>query len=353
VSIQSRVTSHQNKRAGDWRLETEDFSAALAALGPFEPRPHLAVALSGGSDSMALALLADRWTRGHGGSVTALIVDHGLRAESAQEAAQVAGWMETRGIACAILTPEHRAAGNNLMQAARAWRYAALAGWCRAHDVLHCLLGHHAADQRETVALHVARGATEDGPSGMRRLRNYRGIRFLRPLLDFEKEHLRQWLREEGGNWVEDPTNRDLRFARAKLRRQDLPWGLPTDRTAREMAVARAAARLVAFLADGSASLDREGWRQLEDSIASQLLADLLRTVGGQTVRPRKYQTLRLADLLRGDEAQSHTLAHCLIKAAGNTVFIRNEHCDGRAGLSHGANRALTPPKPLAAGAFW
>src|SRR5262249_1182909 len=116
------------------------FAQALRELGPFEPSPHLAVALSGGSDSTALTLLAAEYVRGHGGCVTALIVDHRLRNESTHEAEEVRTQMEQRGIDCVILTPPHTDAGNNLMQAARHWRYDALAGWCREHHVLHCLL---------------------------------------------------------------------------------------------------------------------------------------------------------------------------------------------------------------------
>ena len=63
----------------------------MAMLGPFEPAPRLAVGVSGGADSMALALLADAWARERGGTILALIVDHGLRTESKAEAAEAAG----------------------------------------------------------------------------------------------------------------------------------------------------------------------------------------------------------------------------------------------------------------------
>jgi len=71
----------------------------MAALGPFEPKPRIAVAVSGGADSMTLALLAAGWARKAGGAAVALTVDHGLRPESAAEARQVARWMRARKIA--------------------------------------------------------------------------------------------------------------------------------------------------------------------------------------------------------------------------------------------------------------
>ena len=74
------------------------FDAAMAAFSPYEARPHLAVAVSGGSDSMALAILAYERAKARGGQVTAITVDHGLRAGSALEAVQVDNWMRARGI---------------------------------------------------------------------------------------------------------------------------------------------------------------------------------------------------------------------------------------------------------------
>ncbi|MEO9190546.1 MAG: ATP-binding protein, partial [Acetobacteraceae bacterium] len=76
-------------------------------LGPFEPAPRLAVAVSGGPDSLALALLADSWVRARGGAILALIVDHGLRVEAAREAEEARALLASRGIASSIL----RAAG--------------------------------------------------------------------------------------------------------------------------------------------------------------------------------------------------------------------------------------------------
>src|SRR5271163_2950949 len=84
-------------------LDTAEFCRLMAAVGPFERRPALAVAVSGGADSLALALLADRWARAGGGAVTALTVDHNLRPESRAEAAEVAGWLAGRGIAHRVL----------------------------------------------------------------------------------------------------------------------------------------------------------------------------------------------------------------------------------------------------------
>ncbi|MBU2090035.1 MAG: tRNA lysidine(34) synthetase TilS, partial [Alphaproteobacteria bacterium] len=77
----------------------ETFARQMMALGGFEPQPTLAIAVSGGADSLALTLLASDWAAAQGGRVLALTVDHGLRAEAAEEATRVAGWLSARGIA--------------------------------------------------------------------------------------------------------------------------------------------------------------------------------------------------------------------------------------------------------------
>ncbi len=308
----------------------------LDRFGPFPPKPHLAVALSGGADSMALALLADEWARARGGHITTLTVDHGLRSESRAEALQVAGWMHTRHIAHHVLTPEHTADSNNLQESARTWRYNALAEWCHANDVLHCLIAHHAGDQRETIALMQARGDTADGAVGMQAVRNYRGVRFLRPLLNLEKDDLKKLLHSHAVAWVEDPTNQDTAFARVRVRQQ-----LQSDRAmekhlthqskdaaitrnTRDQALARAAVQCVRVDPQGFADLTLDVWQKLEPNIASQLLADILTTISSNARRPRGHETLRLSDALHG-EFKRATLHGCDIQKNQNTIRISRE----------------------------
>lgn len=308
----------------------------LDRFGPFPPKPHLTVALSGGADSMALALLAEEWARARGGRITTLTVDHALRSESRAEALQVAGWMHARHIEHHILTPPHTADSNNLQESARTWRYNALADWCHAHDVLHCLIAHHAGDQRETIALMQARGETADGNAGMQAVRNYRGVRFIRPLLNTEKEQLQKFLLTHAARWVEDPTNQDTTFARVRIRQQ-----LQSDRAmekhlthqakdaaiarnTRDQALARTAVQCVQVHPLGFADMNLDAWHKLEPMLASQLLADVLTTISGSERRPRGHETLRLADALLTDFKRA-TLHGCDVSLNGRTLRISRE----------------------------
>lgn len=174
--------------------------------------------MSGGADSSALALLARDWVRQRDGHLLALIVDHGLRADSADEARLAAQRMDALGIEARILPLHDLPRGPALAERARTCRYRALIEACRTLGILHLLLGHHAGDQVETVAMRVLRGSRNDGLAGMAASRAVDGVCLLRPLLGVHPSALREILIERDIPWVEDPSNADRQALRPRLR---------------------------------------------------------------------------------------------------------------------------------------
>jgi len=252
-------------------LDAVEFSALMAPFAPFETHPRLAAACSGGADSMALTLLADRWARGQGGAVTALIVDHALRPDSAREAAQTGRWLEARGIAHRILKRAGPAPTGDVEAFARAARYRLFEEWCAANGVLHLLAAHHRDDQAETFLLRLARGSGLAGLAGMAPESARRNFRLLRPLLAVPRERLKATLAEFSQEFVEDPMNRDPAYARARVRaaRDTLAAeGLTPERLAATAAhLARASAALDTLVADCLAravALDPRGFARLD-----------------------------------------------------------------------------------------
>jgi tRNA(Ile)-lysidine synthase len=197
----------------------QEFAAAMAPLGPFEPAPRIAAAVSGGPDSMALAVLADAWARARGGSLHALVVDHGLRPESAGEAAVTIVRLQALGIAATLLRIEGLSRGSALAERARTARFAVLEEACAAAGILHLLLGHHAGDQAETLLIRALAGSAPAGLAGMAALVEMRRLRVLRPLLAVPPVQLRATLEAVGVTWVEDPSNTDMTALRPRLRR--------------------------------------------------------------------------------------------------------------------------------------
>jgi tRNA(Ile)-lysidine synthase len=195
-----------------------------------------------------MAVLAADWARAEGGSVLALIVDHGLRAGSAAEAAEAAGTLGGLGIPARVLTLTDLAAGVGLPARARAARFAALERACEDAGILDLLLAHHAADQAETVLMRQLRGSGPDGLAGMAAVSETSAIRLLRPLLGMAPGRLRATLAARGLAWAEDPTNADSRFTRARLRaaRGDRAGAGPATRALAAAAAADARRRAAA-----------------------------------------------------------------------------------------------------------
>jgi tRNA(Ile)-lysidine synthase len=262
------------------------FAAAMDRLGPFEPHPALGIAVSGGADSMALAILARNWTAQRGGSVLALTVDHGLRPASADEARITVERLMGLGVPTRLLPISTLKHGAALADRARTLRYAVLMDACREAGVLHLLLAHHAADQVETLAMRVLRGTQTQGLAGMSALRETTSLRLLRPLLEVEPARLRDFLTAFGIGWVEDPSNQDRRATRPRLRQHLAPhtWD-KTGLTQAIGAVARLRSREEIETATELASratIRPEGFALLSPGrIGSAALGSLVRTVGG------------------------------------------------------------------------
>lgn len=270
----------------------------MARLGPFEATPTLAVAVSGGADSTALGLLARDWVCARGGTAVALIVDHRLRPDSTAEANTVAGRLRSLGILPEILTLHDLSPGGALAERARIRRYQALLDRCRARGWRHLLLGHHAGDQVETVAMRVLRGSRNEGLAGMSALRVSQGVRLLRPLLAAHPSQLRHLLAERGVAWVEDPSNRNPRALRNRLRMglADRPWqaflraiaAAGAARAAEEAAIAGILAERAVVYAEGYARL-------MPGPLPPGALAQLLAAIAGAAYPPDPDRVAALA----------------------------------------------------------
>lgn len=320
-------------------LTAVEFDRLMARFAPFELDPHLAVACSGGADSMVLAILADRWARAHGGGVTALIVDHRLRPESAREAETVGRTLAACGIAHRVLVFASALPAGNLEDVARRARYRLLETWCEDNGVLHLLTAHHRDDQAETLLMRLARGSGLDGLAGIAPVSIRQACRVLRPLLAVAPERLRATLRDLDVPHVEDPMNRDPAFQRVRLRAARAflaEEGLSAERlaaTAARLARARAAvetmvagvlARTVAVDPLGFAEVDAAALKAAPTETGLRALSAVLATIGGAEYPVRLEQLERLYDLLPGDLGGGRTLAGCrLLPKTGRILVCR------------------------------
>jgi tRNA(Ile)-lysidine synthase len=181
------------------------------------------VAVSGGPDSMALLHALWEISARLRIELEVTTVDHGLRPESAREAQLVAERAEALGLRWHLTGVDVRGAGpargGSLQDRARRLRLAALEELCRRRGMNKVALGHQADDQAETILFRILRGTGVAGLTGI----PYHRPPFIRPLLDLPRAALLTYLGRRSIPYVDDPSNADLRFARARIRQRLLP----------------------------------------------------------------------------------------------------------------------------------
>jgi tRNA(Ile)-lysidine synthase len=317
-----------------------EFAAAMALLAPFERAAVIAVAVSGGRDSMALALLVRDWSAAQGGRAIAVTVDHGLRAGSAAEARLVGRRLRAVGMTQRILrwAGPHPASG--VQAAARDARYSLLADWCRRHTILHLLLAHQQDDQAETLLMRLAHGSGASGLAAMPAVSSHEGIRLLRPLLGFSRARLEATLEQHGIDWVDDPSNSDPRFERVRWR-DAIDRGANARRTrialadaANAMGAARAARELgvadllahVRPMPEGYLLLPPRLLETADPEFGRAALLRCLLMVGGDPHPPRGEALERLfGELGRPDALRGRTLGGCRLMRWREHVLICRE----------------------------
>lgn len=322
----------------------------MAAAGQFEKNPLLAVGVSGGADSMALVLSAYVWAAARSGRVVALTVDHGLRPEAAKEAKAVGKWLDAHGIEHHVLQwRPNPMPTSGLQDKARTVRRGMMLDWCRREGVLHLLLGHHRRDQAETVVMRRDRADAGPGLAGMPLVSEARDARIVRPFIEIDPDALRYSLEKTGQPWIEDPSNRDRRYERVRVRA-----GLPHDLTAVIADAALAAdirtekeRELTAIFAahaichpGGPIAFPLKSLLMLEADVLASLIGHAIRTVAGLEYLPRRRSLSGLAERILAKGFKSATLGGCRLKIKQGRLYVFRE-------LS-----CIAPPLPLSTGVW-
>ncbi|MEM9798008.1 MAG: tRNA lysidine(34) synthetase TilS [Pseudomonadota bacterium] len=318
----------------------DDVRAALATL----PGP-VGIACSGGGDSLGLLHIAYEVRR----DLTVLTVDHGLRREAAQEAEMVAALCDRLRLSHTIL-PLGLSDGPALMARARTARYDAMTAWARKHGVSTICLGHTQDDVAETLLMRLSDGVGLDGLAQMADRFQRGGITFLRPLLATARRDLRARVVAAGWSPVDDPTNDDARFDRARIRKGIATLGLDSRAIARSAATLRKAQEAldwqVARIAAEIAQLDRGDWLIERDALAAlpleivrRLLLGGLAWIGGGLHPPRYEEQRTFLDRARAGQAA--TLQGVQLRAEGTRLRLSREP----------AAAARAPEQPV--GAVW
>jgi tRNA(Ile)-lysidine synthase len=278
---------------------------AKVLFADWKHAPAILLAVSGGPDSIALMWLAARWRKAlsRGPRLLAATVDHGLRPEAAREAREVKRLARQLGMVHRTVRWSGEKPRSGLPAAARAARYRLLAGLARRSGASHVLTAHTRDDQAETLLMRLLRGSGIGGLAAMARESEREGVLIARPFLNVSKAQLIATLEKARIGYAEDPSNRDVRFTRPRIRAVieglSAEGGNPRNlaRLASRLARANAA---IEILTDGAAR-----YLALRDRMAS-LPCDAAGTSFAAEAFARLPEEIRLRLLLRAIDRVGH-----------------------------------------------
>jgi tRNA(Ile)-lysidine synthase len=309
---------------------------------------NIAVACSGGADSLALTLMLQDYCKKNKKKLIALTVDHKLRKTSLKEAKQVTKWLEKYGIKHEILSHNHPIPKSNIEAWGRELRYNLMTEFC-AKNGYDCLLtGHHADDQLETFFMRLERGSGLFGLTGIPEKSEYNftyknkttSLKILRPILDATKAELEDYLKGKKQKWVIDESNFSPKFKRNEIRAilekisdkkllqkrvLDTVKSLSLTRDFIEEELAKTEKNLVLKSAHNDAKISLTEFKNLHAEIGLRLLKKLLIEFGNQNEIPRFEGVERIYNKLISGDFKSATLNKCLVSIKKNQIIFENE----------------------------
>jgi len=323
-------------------------------LNNFVIPKKIAIALSGGSDSMALLFLLLQYFKNQNIEFHALTVDHRVRVESTDESIELKKLLdhyfeknnfEKNNFQNNFLfkhqilsIPKDQIPNRNIEAKLRELRYQLLSKYCHDHQIELLFLGHHLSDIAENFLIRLFRGSTIEGLSSIKEITEINNLKLIRPLLDFTKKELQIFLHENQINWFEDQTNQDQKFLRNKIRKflLDLPdQDLIQNRIKKtadyflsmrnffEEKVMNEMNRISKKTSDQSYLVNYLELKTLPEEIALKILANILLDLTKKPYKPRKEKLLNLLNhLINQSQIKTYSLYHCSIKKVNDQQVL-------------------------------
>ncbi len=325
---------------------TKRFNTYLDNLIASNNLKQIAVAVSGGRDSMALTHLCKQWCQTNQIKLITLTVDHQLRRASKTEAQTVNQWMQDQNIEHHILTWRGKKPKTGIQEKARQARYQLLLKKCYALGVQHLFIGHHKEDQAETIIMRLEHGSDIAGLIGIKPISKRGDIRIIRPLLKFTRQEITDYCQKSHIDYIDDPSNEKTEYKRISWRKQIA--SLPDKQkfidglTLSSQRISRANDALeyysnishkncVEYAPEGYANLNLSKIIEYPDAIALKVLRRMIDFVGGCSKPVKLLQIEQLYDLLKQPSSfEGATLGGCITEWHAKhpqyqLLFIREE----------------------------
>ena len=296
----------------------------------------VAVAVSGGADSLCLTLLLKKWADHQKIKLFAFTVDHGLRPESKKEASDVHKQLQKMGINHQTLIWQGKKPKTRVEELARIARYDLLKKACQKNKIQVLFLAHHAEDQTETFWARLAHKSGLDGLCAMQEKSVFQGLILMRPLLGILKKEIVAYLKSNKVVWVEDPMNYNPIYERVlwRNRQKNLSeMGLTIDTVSTLTKRLTRAKQAIDFYTDsfiknsvllspmGYSFISKMAWEMAPYEIRLRVFLFLLPLISGQD----KIVSLESVEKLLENSPKSATLSGCQIIFHKKGVFIARE----------------------------
>ncbi|MDC0073693.1 tRNA lysidine(34) synthetase TilS [Alphaproteobacteria bacterium] len=306
------------------------FEKALLGFEPFEEKPRLGVAVSGGPDSLALTFLANDWAKKNSGSIIAFTIDHGIRKESKAESLYVKNILSSNGIEHHIHRYSGKKPSAGIQDFAREIRYRYLSEMCKKHEILHLFIAHHSQDQNETILMREWQGSGKIGLAGISAIIEMDSCRILRPLLKIGPHELKKYLDYMGVDWIDDYSNLNKNFLRTKARdylkknNLNIKKDGSTIRRKYESSIASWLSSYAEIFPLGYMKFKLYDLIKVEPDIRSYIIRQSILTISGKKYHPSEKSTENILKNLKFKN-KTWSLGGCLICSKGEEIYIIRE----------------------------
>ncbi len=312
------------------------------SLAKFKLSKKIAVANSGGPDSLSLTILLQKFAIKNNFQLISLSVDHGLRKSSSAELKWLAGQLKKRKIKYKILKWKGAKPKSNILLHAREKRYELLIKECEKIDAKYLFTGHHFDDQVENILLRLIRGSGIKGLGSLQEKFKFSKskITIVRPLLQYPKKSLISFLALENQKYILDPANYNNNFDRSRIRKVShhlIDEGFDNSRFKRTIRNLIDANKSIDYLITTSIkkflSIDNYGifsislneFKKLPDEIKFRSISKILKLVGNGKYLPRSNKTLNLLEHIKKNKNKKITVAGCTLLIKKNKMIILPE----------------------------
>jgi tRNA(Ile)-lysidine synthase len=342
-------------------LINKEFIEYFKSFGPFEDNLTIAVAVSGGADSLALTFLLKEYVAQNNGKLIALTVDHVLRDESKAEAVYVHELLSKHNIEHHILYWFHdKIVTSNIQQKAREARYNLLTKYCIENNIMHLVTAHHLNDQVENFLIRLERGSGVVGLSSMQSISNIKGVRLLRPLLSYKSEILKKYLNELNIKWIEDPSNDNEKYTRIKFRKflateseqyikriNDTAIHMQRANNSINLHINNHLIKCINIDKYGSARLKLDYFNTIYSEEALRIITNIITIIGGKKYSPRFSSIIKLYNYITKDNLPTAlTIGGCKVihyksKYKSNELLICREISKAGSAIKLNINSSL------------